>query len=143
MFRLGVSNFGDLHHPKVYCETPSRLQHESCRKAVVATYYGADGRQFREWVPNLVPKKPKLQSFGGTGFRHRMRIAVTGATGLEPATSGVTGRRSNQLSYAPRGWATSARRPLSQGRSIRSRKGWPWRLVEVRTKRRRGRPQTV
>ncbi len=24
-----------------------------------------------------------------------------GATGLEPATSGVTGRRSNRLSYAP------------------------------------------
>ena len=30
----------------------------------------------------------------------------TGATGLEPATSGVTGRRSNQLNYAPSG-ATS------------------------------------
>jgi hypothetical protein len=33
-------------------------------------------------------------------------LAGTGATGLEPATSGVTGRRSNQLSYAP--WAESA-----------------------------------
>ncbi len=29
------------------------------------------------------------------------RFLKTGATGLEPAASGVTGRRSNQLSYAP------------------------------------------
>ncbi len=28
---------------------------------------------------------------------------LAGATGLEPATSGVTGRRSNQLSYTPAG----------------------------------------
>ena len=29
---------------------------------------------------------------------------MAGATGLEPAASGVTGRRSNQLSYAPAGF---------------------------------------
>ena len=32
----------------------------------------------------------------GRGF-----LILAGATGLEPATSGVTGRRSNQLNYAP------------------------------------------
>jgi GH15 family glucan-1,4-alpha-glucosidase len=38
-------------------------------------------------------------------IRHR----DTGATGLEPATSGVTGRRSNQLNYAPgRAWPGAA-----------------------------------
>ena len=30
-------------------------------------------------------------------------VERAGATGLEPATSGVTGRRSNQLNYAPEG----------------------------------------
>ena len=30
---------------------------------------------------------------------------MTGATGLEPATSGVDGRRSNRLNYAPYGLA--------------------------------------
>jgi hypothetical protein len=32
------------------------------------------------------------------------RTSKTGATGLEPAASGVTGRRSNRLSYAPVRW---------------------------------------
>src|SRR3954470_24298733 len=41
----------------------------------------------------LLRKSLLLTDFG--------RLGGTGATGLEPATSGVTGRRSNQLSYAP------------------------------------------
>src|SRR5690606_2981637 len=54
------------------------------------------------------PRAPRSGS-GGTragGTESRGRAADrahqgAGATGLEPATSGVTGRRSNQLSYAP------------------------------------------
>ncbi len=33
---------------------------------------------------------------------------MAGATGLEPATYGVTGRHSNQLSYAPAGATVNA-----------------------------------
>jgi hypothetical protein len=29
-------------------------------------------------------------------------LILAGATGIEPATSGVTGRRSNRLNYAPK-----------------------------------------
>ena len=38
---------------------------------------------------------------GAIKSRCKQRLLLAGATGLEPATSGVTGRRSNRLSYAP------------------------------------------
>src|ERR1035441_2330918 len=41
---------------------------------------------------------------------------MAGATGLEPATSAVTGQRSNQLSYAPAGVDSSYRRPQPKSR---------------------------
>ena len=39
---------------------------------------------------------------------------MAGVTGLEPAASGVTGRRSNQLSYTPaKGWRAQSASPSS------------------------------
>src|SRR5450759_499211 len=48
---------------------------------------------------------------------------MAGATGLEPATSAVTGQRSNQLSYAPAGVGSSYRRPYRKSRRRHSAQG--------------------
>jgi hypothetical protein len=64
-----------------------------------------------------VQPKPAFASF----FRHPHRkplqkgVQRAGATGLEPATSGVTGRRSNRLSYAPNGWGRKYGMPWRDG----------------------------
>ena len=46
---------------------------------------------------------PRLHRQRFADLRSVVALPETGATGLEPATSGVTGRRSNQLNYAPEG----------------------------------------
>ncbi len=48
----------------------------------------------RKWYPRRDGPR-RLPAEGGAS-----RELLTRATGLEPATSGVTGRRSNQLNYA-------------------------------------------
>ena len=47
------------------------------------------------------PGKRRSPSWEGLLLRSRVRRKLAGPTGLEPATSGVTGRRSNQLNYDP------------------------------------------
>ena len=46
------------------------------------------------------PAGPIMGEYVGSSFAFEMQMA--GVTGLEPATSGVTGQRSNQLSYTPK-----------------------------------------
>ena len=51
---------------------------------------------------------PHRGSAGGLAVLAGRRMA--GVTGLEPAASGVTGRRSNQLSYTPDAGEKTARK---------------------------------
>jgi hypothetical protein len=51
----------------------------------------------------------------------RRGVTKAGATGLEPATSDVTGRRSNQLSYAP----AFTRRAVSTAQALRTKYAKP------------------
>ncbi len=78
---------------------------------------GARDRDRREWgggvgarrgrVPRLrpvcdgLPGECDRDGAARGGGEHGQRVGVAGATRLELATSGVTGRRSNQLNYAP------------------------------------------
>ncbi len=49
----------------------------------------------------MLPEPEHTELAQATGSAHLQALFKAGATGLEPATSGVTGRRSNQLNYAP------------------------------------------
>ena len=53
--------------------------------------------------------RPKVKNIAQGNDFNIFFVKVAGVTGLEPATSGVTGRHSNQLSYTPAGPYRSAR----------------------------------
>jgi hypothetical protein len=68
-----------------------------------------------------------------TALPSRRRRKMAGLTGLEPATSCVTGRRSNQLNYNPAG-----RTPRRERRAwLESAAGYPWRREGVNRERAR------
>ncbi len=108
------------------------LEHEAAERrrvllSLFAQVWAKDGRivavrphdSFRPTSKGLVPHSPSRES----------SVPKAGATGLEPATSAVTGQRSNRLSYAPGvTWHTSAAyRPTSMP-SVRPGAGarnWP------------------
>ena len=67
----------------------------ACNIGRLRTHEKAGRRQFRLELG-------KTMGFGGDKLSlGEGRCDVAGVTGLEPAASGVTGRRSNQLSYTP------------------------------------------
>ena len=70
----------------------------------------------------------KKSSFGNIIFWifRKLNPDMAGVTGLEPAASGVTGRRSNQLSYTPVSGVVedSGIEPLTSWMQIRRSPGW-------------------
>jgi hypothetical protein len=69
--------------------------HELSSENAICRYFSRE-----EWATNG-PQQLYETSAETTQLVDLQGKTSAGATGLEPATSGVTGRRSNQLNYAP------------------------------------------
>ena len=94
------------------CMTGPRIS----RAAATRTFDGQRhraGRPAVQHAPDLRPIRPRT-AIGGADAEHSRKarstqglrrgpVLLARVTGLEPATSGVTGRRSNQLSYTRSG----------------------------------------
>ena len=100
---LRRAGFGAVVMPPWYGEPVERGTHTPQRGITTTAPARGRARQPRQHDPSRRLRRSRRPApVGARGARaadHGMTGA--GATGLEPATSGVTGRRSNQLSYAP------------------------------------------
>src|SRR5262245_43464101 len=72
-------------------------------------------------TPVKKSERPEADLSRASNLLGKSNPKLAGATGLEPAASGVTGRRSNQLSYAPfREWCgLKCASPASQGARVK------------------------
>jgi len=129
-------------HPAV---TPAQMGHRDPRMTL-RVYTDVTGVRPRtrlsgllgdaDWAPlgtggRIQPPAAGRKAVQATQEAGRLQaLRGAGATGLEPATSGVTGRRSNQLSYAPRwtGIAEYRAGPATLGESDRPQ---PWQYSPV------------
>src|SRR3989442_15549217 len=100
--------------PPSVASTARVLPRAHARTAAARTgmWYGIDGEP-EAAVGTLHNKKPPPFAGGGGGYA--IGESQAGLTGLEPATSGVTDRHSNQLSYSPK--------PLTERRNKNPRSG--------------------
>ena len=63
----------------------------------------------------------RLKHKESAAFIMKTTASMAGVTGLEPAASGVTGQRSNQLSYTPKPFVKSPERAVESGAPQRVR----------------------
>ena len=64
--------------------------------------FGQQAKLGANWVQKLTQFAPSFIDFLAPNHSLSLLECVAGTTGLEPATSAVTGQRSNQLSYVPK-----------------------------------------
>lgn len=108
---VGALDHGNSIHPTWshwYTFATRPWRHRGCEAAWAGTV----------WSGVSAPRQPRVSALAGRRHhrrgqaarpirpvlpsRHGRAVSKTGTTGLEPATSGVTGQRSNRLSYVPK-----------------------------------------
>jgi hypothetical protein len=132
-----------LHYSKIIASSDERNASQRGWSLVVSPFKGINELKSKCWH--------KSEEYGGddetrtrdlcrdSDVLWAVRIELAGATGLEPATSCVTGRRSNQLNYAPASYdrlipSGSIRYPIVPCRTLwpcRDRVARCWNLVEL------------